>query len=78
MSAAAGTCQFQEFVDAVASEIALGTAVAVEKWMAEIELALTDGSLTSLGRLYAVKDVVTRYKQLTGKTELRGSPVRHS
>ena len=74
---AAGTCQFEEFVDAVASEMALGMAAAVERWMAEIELALTDSNLTSLGRLYAVKEVVGRYKQLTGKADLQRSPVRY-
>jgi hypothetical protein len=39
--------------------------------MSEIEDALTDMHLTSLGRLNAVCEIVNEYKKLTGKTELR-------
>jgi hypothetical protein len=51
--------------------MSVGVERAVECWMAEIEDALTDMHLTSLGRLNAVCDIVNEYKQLTGKTELR-------
>jgi hypothetical protein len=60
----------REIVDVIADEMAWGVERAVEYWMSQIEHALADGQLTSLGRLYAVKDVVERYKTLTGKIEL--------
>jgi hypothetical protein len=60
----------REIVDVIADEMAGGVDRAVECWMSQIEQALEDSSLTSLGRLYAVKEIVERYKQLTGKVEL--------
>lgn len=60
-----------EFVSTVATEIAAGVEAAVELWMAEIEAALGDTHLTTLGRMNAVRDVVQTYKTLTGKSELR-------
>jgi len=60
----------EEFVDVVATEMSNAAAVAVERWMAEIDSALTDPRLTSLGRLNAVGEIVARYKWLTGKSEL--------
>jgi hypothetical protein len=48
---------------------------AVEYWMSQIEQALTDVHLTSLGRLNAVCEVVAEYKQVTGKAQLRGRRV---
>lgn len=59
-----------DFVDAVASEMAVGVERAVECWMAEIEQALTDCRLTSLGRLNALREIVEEYKHLTGKARL--------
>ena len=52
------------------SEIGRGVDRAVEHWMAQIEQALTDVSLTSLGRLNAVKEIVQDYKSITGKAQL--------
>lgn len=60
-----------EFISAVAGEIASGVDAAVEFWMAQAESALHDDNLTTLGRMNAAQDVLTNYKQLTGKTELR-------
>lgn len=62
------TEQFAEFVDVVASEVCSAAATAVERWMAEVEFAVTDPRLTSLGRLNAVHEVVAKYRQATGKT----------
>jgi hypothetical protein len=61
-----------ELVNAIAAEMASGVDAAVECWMAQIERASSDSSLTTLGRMAAVKDVLNRYKQLTGKAELHG------
>jgi len=61
----------QDFVSLVAAEIASGVDRAVECWMAQIEEALNDAHLTTLGRWHAVQSVRTRYKELTGKAELR-------
>ena len=52
--------------------MSVGVERAVECWMAEIEQALTDMHLTSLGRLNAVCEILNEYKQLTGKAQLKG------
>ncbi len=64
-----------EIVDAIASEMAVGVDRAVECWMSEIELALTDLHLTSLGRLNAVREIVDEYKRLTGKVQLKSRSI---
>ena len=61
-----------DFVSVVAGEIASGVDAAVEFWMAQVEHALDDDRLTTLGRMNAVRAVLAQYKQLTGKTELHG------
>jgi len=60
-----------DLVDVIAREMSVGVEHAVECWMAEIEDALTDMHLTSLGRLNAVCEIVNEYKHLTGKAELK-------
>jgi hypothetical protein len=60
-----------EFVSTVAAEVATGVDTAVESWMAQIDAALLDDHLTTLGRINAVREVVQTYKTLTGKSELR-------
>jgi len=42
--------------------------VAVESWMAQVDEALHDPKLTTLGRMNSVKEVLARYKSLNGKT----------
>jgi len=64
-----------DLVDAVASEMAVGVERAVECWMSEIEQALTDPHLTSLGRLYAVSEILNEYKRLTGKAHLKSRSI---
>lgn len=59
-------------IDAIAGEMASGVDRAVECWMSQIEQALTDVQLTSLGRLQAVRQVIEKYKALTGKVQLQG------
>ena len=59
------------FVDAVAREMACGVETAVECWMAQIDEALADLHLTSLGRLNAVTQILANYKRLTGKEQLQ-------
>jgi hypothetical protein len=59
------------FVDAVAREMASGVETAVECWMAQIDEALTDLHLTTLGRLNAVTQILANYKRLTGKEDLQ-------
>jgi acetyl-CoA carboxylase alpha subunit len=60
------------FVDVIVAEMASGVDRAVECWMSQIEQALTDADMTSLGRLQAVRQVVEKYKNLTGKAQLKG------
>ena len=61
-----------DFVDALAAEIAVSVEQAVECWMSQIEQAVTNPQLTSLGRLYAVYDILDDYKRTTGKSQLSG------
>jgi len=60
------------FVDVIAAEMASGVDRAVECWMSQIEDALSDIHLTSLGRLQAVRQIIDKYKELTGKGQLKG------
>ena len=60
----------REFIEAVAAEMSAGIHAAVECWMAKIERALQSKTLTSLGRLQAVQEILVEYKRLAGKTDL--------
>jgi hypothetical protein len=60
-----------DVIDVIAAEMAIGVERAVECWMSEIEQALTDIHLTSLGRLNAVSEILNEYKRLTGKAQLK-------
>jgi predicted nuclease with TOPRIM domain len=66
---ATATAVPREIIDALANEVGRGVDQAVEYWMLRIEHALNRADLTSLGRLYAVKDIVEEYKDLKGKEE---------
>jgi hypothetical protein len=61
-----------DVVDIIAAEMAWGVERAVDCWMAQVESALTDTNLTSLGRLSAAREIIQHYKSLTGKTTLEG------
>lgn len=63
------------FVDVVAAEMAQGVEAAVERWLAQIERALTDRELTTLGRLNAVQEILHDYKRLTGKEHLKSTQI---
>jgi hypothetical protein len=65
------TISTEEVVNAVAVEMASAVDCAVESWMAQIEHAFTDPSLTTLGRVHAVKEVLETYKRITGRTQLK-------
>ena len=60
----------RDLVLAIAEEMAQGVQTAVDCWMTEIDEALTDTHLTTLGRLNAVREIVQNYKHLTGQTRL--------
>ena len=66
----ATTTHNHDLVVAIAEEIAHGVQTAVDCWMTEIDLALTDTHLTTLGRLNAVQEIVENYKRLTGQHDL--------
>jgi len=72
MFTATETSKDNHIVDLIAAEMASGVERAVDCWMSQMERALTDMQLTSLGRLNAAREIVERYKKLTGKTELAG------
>jgi hypothetical protein len=66
----ATTALNRDVVLAIAEEMAQGVQTAVDCWMTEIELALTNTHLTALGKLNAVRDIVENYKHLTGQDRL--------
>jgi len=68
----ASAVSVEEFIDIIAAEISTGVDVAVESWMAQVEAALDDPKLTTLGRMNSVKEVLAHYKSLNGKTMLKG------
>ncbi len=62
----------REVILAIAEEVANGVQTAVDCWITEIDMALTDARLTTLGRLNAVREIVENYKYLTGQVRLDG------
>lgn len=57
----------QDLIRVIAEEMAFGVETAVDCWMTQIDSALSDTRLTTLGRLNAVHEIVQNYKLLTGK-----------
>lgn len=49
-------------IEAVAAEMSAGIDCAVNFWMSQIEAALLDSRLTTLGRFHAVQDIVKCYR----------------
>jgi hypothetical protein len=64
----AGTTQ-RELIETVAAEMTAGIDRAVGFWMRQVEDALTDSRLTTLGRLHAVQDVVAAFRLGTKDSE---------
>jgi len=52
----------RDFIDAVATEMAWGIHAALNGWMSKICNALEDTRLTTLGRLRAVREIVSEYQ----------------
>jgi hypothetical protein len=71
----ASTAIPRDVVAVIASEMATGVERAVECWMSQVDQAVSDMRLTSLGRLNAVREIVEKYKNLTGKSQLEGRAV---
>ena len=61
----------RDLITVIAQEMSCAVERSVEYWMAQLDEALTDTRLTTLGRLNAVSAIVARYKQFTGKSQLR-------
>jgi hypothetical protein len=59
----------QDLIRVIAEEMAFGVETAVDCWMTQIDSALSDTRLTTLGRLNAVHEIVRNYKLLTGKVQ---------
>jgi hypothetical protein len=64
------TATTETLVNLIAGEMAVGVEKAVDCWMAQVEQAMTDPRLTTLGRVNAVKQVLETYKKVTGKQQL--------
>ena len=52
----------QDLIRVIAEEMACGVETAVDCWMTQIDSALSDSRLTTLGRLNAVHAIVQNYK----------------
>jgi ubiquinone biosynthesis protein UbiJ len=52
----------RQLIEAVATEMSEGIDCAVEFWIGQIEQALDDPELTTLGRLYAVRAIVQTFR----------------
>ncbi len=59
----------QDLIRVIAEEMSFGVEIAVERWMTQIDSALTDAQLATLGRLSAVHEIVQNYKRRTGKVQ---------
>ena len=49
-------------IEAIAAEMSDGIDSAVNFWMTQIEAALLNPRLTTLGRIHAVQEIVKRYQ----------------
>jgi hypothetical protein len=54
-------------IEAVAAEMSDGIDFAVSFWMRQIEDALADPRLTTLGRMNAIQEIVKRYNAKGGQ-----------
>jgi hypothetical protein len=68
----------KDFVQLIAAEMSTCVDRAVALWMAEFDSVLNDPRLTTLGRLQGVRNVIERYKDVTGKNSPRIAPVGHA
>ena len=64
----ATTAVSADAVDIIAGEISRSVERAVDRWMSEFENVLTDSTLTSLGRLNAIQEIVENYNCMTGRS----------
>lgn len=60
-----------QLIEAVVAEMSQGIECALGFWMGQIEQALSDPQLTTLGRLYAVRAIVLEYRHSTTETGIR-------
>lgn len=60
----------EDMLKRMVEELASGVDRAVECWMAQIDQIFRDSRLTTLGRMNAIREVIDRYKKLTGKEQL--------
>lgn len=58
----------RELIEAVVEEMSQGIECALGFWLGQIEHALSDPRLTTLGRLNAVRTIVQQYRQGATKT----------
>lgn len=61
----------RDFIEAVATEIACGVDAAVERWIADIDSILHNPLLTDEDKVFAMGEMVARYKYATGRSVLR-------
>ncbi len=59
----------QDLIRAISEEMAFGVETAVDCWMTQIDSALSDTRLTTLGRLNAINEIVHNYKLLTDRAQ---------
>ena len=61
----------RDVITVIVQEMSCAVDRSVGYWMAQLDEALTDTRLTTLGRLDTVSAIIARYKDFTGKSQLR-------
>jgi hypothetical protein len=62
----------RELIEAVAAEMSAGIECVLDFWMSQIEGALEDPRLTTLGRLNAVQEILSNYRRPAAQTAATG------
>ncbi len=66
--ALAAVASNRALIEAVAAEMSTGIEGALRFWMSQIEEALRDPGLTTLGRMHAVQEILNCYHRAYGNT----------
>jgi hypothetical protein len=60
----------RDFVELIASQMAEGIESALQHWLSRVDDALHDYSLTTLGRMHAVEDILNESRQTLGNPQV--------
>src|SRR2546422_7697061 len=66
----------RDVITVIVQEMSCAVDRSVEYWMAQLDEALTDTRLTTLGRLDAVSAIISRYNDFPGTSPIPSRPPR--